>query len=77
MRRTLIIGIVLLVLATVGFAVQRIGYLQAFPSIDLGRLGTELQGRMSYPFIDIASAAATLVGVMLIIAGTRAPAHER
>lgn len=77
MRRTLIIGIVLLVLATLGFAAQRIGYLQGSNAIDLGRLGQGLSGRESFPFIDIAAAVATVAGYLLVVAGTRAPAHRR
>lgn len=77
MRRTLIIGIIVLALGIIGFTVQRYVYLGASNAIDIGRIEFQTTEAKTFPFQDIVYAAAVVVGVMLVVSGTRAPSHRR
>lgn len=71
MRRTMIIGIILLVLGILGFVFQRVTFLQTKNVVDLGPVQVQTQERKSLPIPDIAAGVAVAAGLILIVAGGR------
>ena len=76
MRRTLIIGIILLVLGILGFTVQRVSFLRTREVLDVGPVSVETTERKTVPIPDIAAGAAVVAGIVLIIVGAGSSSNK-
>ena len=71
MRRLTLIGVVLAVLGLLGFVYPRITYTRQKTAVDLGPVSVQAQQRKTITIPDLASGAAVLVGLGLVVAGSR------
>jgi uncharacterized membrane protein YidH (DUF202 family) len=65
------VGIVLIVLGIIGFAVGGISYTHEKKDIDMGPLLVTHQETRRLPISPIASTAAVVAGIVLVIVGSR------
>ena len=65
------IGIALILLGVIGFAVGRISYTDKEKVIDMGPIQVTAEKTHSLPIPDIAAALAVIAGVVLVVVGTR------
>jgi uncharacterized membrane protein len=66
-----IVGIVLIVLGIVGFAVGSFSYSHEKKEIDMGPLQVTHKETRTVPISPIASTAAVVAGIVLVIVGSR------
>lgn len=71
MKATTIVGIVLIVVGIVGFAVGGFSYTHEKKDIDMGPVQVTHKETRTVPISPIASGVAVVAGVILVIAGTR------
>ncbi len=71
MNVTTIIGIILIVLGTVGLIYGGISYTSSRNVVDMGSMHVQVNESRQIPLSPIAGAAAIAVGVILIIVGRR------
>lgn len=71
MKATTIVGIVLIVLGIIGFAVGGFSYSHEKKDIDMGPIQVIHKETRTVPISPIASTAAVVAGVVLVIVGTR------
>lgn len=71
MKATTIVGIVLIVLGIIGFAVGGFSYSHEKKDIDMGPIQVTHKETRTVPISPIASTAAVVAGVVLVIVGTR------
>ena len=65
------IGIILIVLGILGFAFQAITYTSEEKIIDLGPIEATAEKEKTIPIPEIASGAALVAGIVLVIVGTK------
>lgn len=70
-KATTIVGIVLIVLGIIGFAVGGFSYSHEKKDIDMGPIQVTHKETRTVPISPIASTAAVVAGVVLVIVGTR------
>ncbi len=73
MKSLTLVGIVLLVLGVAGLAFGRISYTTKEKVLDLGPIEATAEKHKSFAIPDIASGAAILGGIVLIVMGARKP----
>ncbi len=71
MRRTVIIGVILIVLGLLGFIYPRISFTEKSTAIDLGPVEIQTEQRRTIPIPEIAAGLAVAAGVVLVVAGSR------
>lgn len=71
MKPLAIIGIVLIVVGIVALAYQGITYTTKEKVVDLGPLKVEAKREKTIPLPPVAGAAALVVGVILVVVGSR------
>lgn len=64
------IGIILIVLGIVGFAVQRVSFTQRETALEVGPIEVTTTQERSIPIPDIAAGAAVVVGLILVVTGS-------
>jgi hypothetical protein len=71
MKSTTIAGIILIVLGIAGLALGRIEYTSKETVLDIGPIEATAETKESIPIPDIASIAALLAGVALVVLGAK------
>lgn len=71
MKSTALIGVILIVLGVVGFAVGHIDFTTREKVVDLGPIEVNADKKHSIDIPDIAAALALLAGVGLVLAGQK------
>ena len=71
MKSTALIGVILIALGIVGFAVGHIGYTTREKVIDLGPIEVNADKKHTIAIPDIAAAIALLAGIGLLLAGQK------
>lgn len=71
MKAATIVGIVLIVLGIIGFAVGGFSYTHEKKDIDMGPLQVTHKQTRTVPISPIASTVAVVAGVVLVVAGSR------
>ena len=71
MKSTALIGVILIVLGVIGFAVGHIDFTTREKVIDLGPIEVNADKKHSFPIPDVAAALALLAGVGLVLAGQK------
>lgn len=72
MRPITVIGIVLILLGIVGFAIKSITYTKDTTKLDVGPLEVTASEKRTVDIPDIAAGAAVVAGVVLVFAGRSA-----
>ena len=70
MKSLTTIGIVLIVLGILGFLIPRITFTEQRTVLDAGPIEIEAEQERSIPIPDIASGAAVVAGLVMVIAGS-------
>jgi hypothetical protein len=73
MNTLTLIGIILIVLGTIGLIYGGITYTSSKNVVDMGSMHFQVDQKKEIPLSPIAGAAAVLVGVILVIVGRRRP----
>ncbi len=71
------IGIILVILGLIGFALGGFSYTTEEEVLDLGELEVETEETQSVQIPPLASGAAVAVGLALIVAGSMKPGADR
>jgi uncharacterized membrane protein YidH (DUF202 family) len=71
MKPLTVIGVILIVIGIVALAYQGITYTTSEKVVDLGRLKVEAKREKTIPLPPVAGAAALVVGVILVVVGSR------
>ena len=71
MKSTTIIGIVLIVLAVVGFAYQGISYTKREKVLDIGPIQATADKRETIPIPPIVAGAVLIGGIALLVVGSK------
>lgn len=66
-----IIGIILILLGVLGFIFGGISFTQRETIADIGPIEVEREQRRTFPIAPVASAAALIAGIVLVVAGSR------
>lgn len=73
MKGTRIIGIILIVLGVLGFALGGISFTTKKEVADLGPIEIQKEQKKTIPIAPIASGVAVIAGIVLVVAGSRKP----
>lgn len=65
------IGVVLILVGILGFAVPRISFTQTETVVDVGPIEVEAEERRSVSIPDVAAGAAVVAGLVLVVMGGR------
>ena len=71
MKAATVVGILLIILGVVGFAVGGISFTHEKKDVDLGPLQVSHQQKQTLPISPILSAVSLVAGVGLVVAGIR------
>lgn len=71
MKTTALVGIILIVIGVVGFAVGHISYTTKEKALDLGPIEVTADKKHNIAIPDVAAALALIAGVGLVLAGSR------
>ena len=71
MKPLTVIGVILIVIGIVALAYQGITYTTSEKVVDLGPLKVEAKQEKTIPLPPVAGAAALVVGVILVVVGSR------
>jgi len=66
-----IVGVILIVLGIIGFAVGGITYTSQRTVVDIGPIEVQAEERERFPIAPLAAGAALVAGLVLVVVGSR------
>ena len=72
MKRTTLIGGILIILGVLGFIVESVSYTETEQVADIGPLEVETEERQTIPITPIVAGVAVATGITFVIVGARA-----